>query len=608
MAGCWLACFGALSAAGVNAQSAEYWLRGSIAGLVPAVILSVALGLAMYRIRRREAQTAQMVKVAVMNSLAGEARMTTLMENAPIGLVFMANDGRVIRTNRAFQATCGLGEKQCLNRGIADAIHPEDRDRVISGWKEASAARLQFRTSHRFQHPDGTVSWVTSTAVPVIHAGNLKGYIAAVVDVSEQVASDEALRKTNTELENARQEAERANLAKSDFLANMSHEIRTPMTAIIGYSDMLLDPNQTAAERTECVQTVRRCGHHLLALINDILDLSKIEAGRMTPELIECVPARVVQEVASLLRGKALEKGIAFGVEFATPIPDRLITDPTRLKQVVTNLVANAIKFTEEGGVRIVAQMTESGDGRQLLQIDVIDTGIGITPEQIGNLFDPFRQADASMTRRFGGTGLGLAICKSLAELMGGGIAVESTPGDGSRFSVTVAVGAVAGSHMLSDPGELRTHKPTGTLSRGNTEHRRLSGRVLLAEDGIDNQRLIATILRRAGADVTVVENGLQAIEAATNAARAGTPFGLIFMDMQMPVLDGYSAASRLRAEGYRGPIVALTAHAMASDRDRCIRAGCDDYMTKPVDRTLLTETAHAWLSGERDGYLGRAA
>jgi CheY-like chemotaxis protein len=191
---------------------------------------------------------------------------------------------------------------------------------------------------------------------------------------------------------------------------------------------------------------------------------------------------------------------------------------------------------------------------------------------------------------------------------MGGGITVESTPGDGSRFSMTVAVGAVAGARLLATPADLGSPKEPGSLTRGKGVARRLTGRVLLAEDGIDNQRLIATILRRAGAEVTVVENGLQAAEAAINAENAATPFGLIFMDMQMPVLDGYSAASRLRAEGYRGPIVALTAHAMASDRDRCIRAGCDDYMTKPIDRNLLVETAHAWLSGERGGYLGRAA
>ncbi|MBY0309420.1 MAG: response regulator [Phycisphaerales bacterium] len=629
MAGCWLACFGALSAAGVNAQSAEYWYRGTVAGLVPAVILSVALGVAMYRIRLREVESAKVVKLAVMNLMASEARMSTLLESAPIGLVFTDASGRCVRVNKAYQQMSGLTAEDARGSGWERAVHADDVPRIRTEWEQAVGRLAPYLCSFRFVHGGGAVRWTECVAVPVRHAGEVTGYVAALVDVTEQREHAERLRRSNQELvamksalekhaavlaaqagqlEAARHDAERASLAKSDFLANMSHEIRTPMTAIIGYSDMLLDPNQTAAERTECVQTVRRCGHHLLALINDILDLSKIEAGRMTPEMIECAPARVIQEVASLLRGKALEKGIAFGVEFATPIPDRVVTDPTRLKQVLTNLVGNAIKFTESGGVRVVAQIGPGGGDRQVLQVDVIDTGIGVKPDQMVNLFAPFKQADESVTRRYGGTGLGLAICKSLAELLGGGITVESTPGDGSRFSLTVSVGVVGGARMLSSPAELRGANQPGPLTTGSMSQRRLSGRVLLAEDGLDNQRLIATILRRAGADVTVVENGLLAAQAATEAVGAGAPFGLILMDMQMPVLDGYSSASRLRSEGYAGPIVALTAHAMASDRDRCIRAGCNDYLTKPIDRTALVETVHSWLSGERVGCLGRDA
>ncbi|HYD01849.1 MAG TPA: ATP-binding protein [Phycisphaerales bacterium] len=620
MTGCWLACIGALSAAGVNAQGAEYWQRGITAGLASAVILSAGFGLVMYRVRKREVMGARSVQESIVNSLRSEAQLTSLLQSAPIGLVIMTNDGYVVRTNRAFQQIAGLTEDECLGTGIGRVLHPDDRKAITETWRKASAAREPYKSSHRFLQPDGSVRWVECRAVPVIHGGGSSGYVAAVTDVTERVERDAELSRSNdelvaakaelqkhadalaartTQLETARKEAERANHAKSDFLANMSHEIRTPMTAIIGYGDMLLDPTQSPAERIECVQTIRRCGHHLLALINDILDLSKIEAGRLTPELIECAPGSIIQEVSSLLRGKALEKGIAFGVEFSSPVPDRIITDPTRLKQVLTNLVGNAIKFTESGGVRIVAQMvTDPAKPGDLLQVDVIDTGIGVKPDQLARLFEPFKQADESVTRRFGGTGLGLAICKNLAEILGGTITVDSTPGEGSRFSVTVAAGPVAGATMVQSPAELRARRPSGPLNLAAAEKRRLNGRVLLAEDGIDNQRLISMLLRRAGAEVVVADNGLAAAEAAAEAVKSGRPFGLILMDMQMPVLDGYSATSRLRSEGYQGPILALTAHAMAADRDRSIRAGCDDYLTKPIDRALLTETVHAWLTG----------
>ena len=546
MAGCWLACIGELSAAGVNPQSVDYWMRGIFAGLIPALILSFGLGLVMFRVRRRELANARLVDESVLNSLVNEAKMTTLLENAPIGLVFTSADGLCLRTNKAYQTISGLSEQEAMGEGWARAVHPDDIGRVRQQWYDACSKRERCCVSYRYVHADGESRWVKCESVPVVHGGVITAYVAALVDVTEQQERDASLRRSNDalvaaqaalqkhadelaarteQLELAKRESERANLAKSDFLANMSHEIRTPMTAIIGYGDMLLDPNQTAAERTECVQTVRRCGHHLLALINDILDLSKIEAGRLVPEMIECAPGAVIQEVASLLRGKALEQGIAFGVEFGTPIPDRVITDPTRLKQLLTNLVGNAIKFTESGGVRIVAQMGgDEESGRDVLQVDVIDTGIGMSPAQLDTLFQPFKQADHSMTRRYGGTGLGLAICKNLAEILGGGITVESTPGDGSRFTLTVNVGRVAGATMVTTPAEMRVRRRSGTLNAGATEARKITGRVLLAEDGVDNQRLISMLLRRAGAEVTVVENGSAAITAATDASAAGTP------------------------------------------------------------------------------------
>jgi signal transduction histidine kinase/CheY-like chemotaxis protein len=377
------------------------------------------------------------------------------------------------------------------------------------------------------------------------------------------------------------------NRAKSDFLANMSHEIRTPMTSIIGYADLLLEPTLSQADRSGHVETIRRNGSHLLQIINDILDLSKIEAGKMTVELLPCSLPQVVAEVASLMRVRAKEKGIAFEVIFHGPIPRSVQSDEMRLRQIVINLVGNAIKFTERGSVRIVVRCDGAEGPSPRLAVEVVDTGIGLTPEQKERLFKPFTQADASTTRRFGGTGLGLTICKRLAGLLRGDLTIESSPGRGSVFTFSIPTGDLSGVPML----ESATEAMLAPEKKVSTAKNAAGGvRVLLAEDGPDNQRLIATYLRRSGAEVTIVENGRLAVEAALAAT-----YDLILMDMQMPVLDGYGATSQLRQGGYAAPIVALTAHAMAGDRERCIRAGCDDFLTKPIARSALVETVVQW-------------
>ncbi|HEY1957236.1 MAG TPA: ATP-binding protein [Polyangiaceae bacterium] len=401
-------------------------------------------------------------------------------------------------------------------------------------------------------------------------------------------------------LENARATSVQASRIKSDFLANMSHEIRTPMTAVIGYSDLLLDPQLSASDRVDYVQTIRRNGEHLLALINDILDLSKIEAGKMSLETVEASPAQVIVDVASSMRVRAGEKGLTFGVEYEGPIPRVIHTDPTRLRQVVMNFVGNAIKFTEKGGVRIAMRC----DARhEKLVIDVSDTGIGITRAQLNRLFVSFVQADASTTRRFGGSGLGLVISRKLAHLLGGNVIVLSKAGRGSTFRLTIPTGSLAGVEMVTELAEAgRTDMPS---AQAPSEQPLRGRRVLLAEDGYDNQLLISTYLRRAGADVTVAADGMAAVERA-RAQR----YDVVLMDMQMPELDGYGATSKLRQLGYAGPIIALTAHAMAGDRERCEKSGCDDYLSKPVDRTKLVAVVETWAarSGVAESAAGGAA
>ncbi len=394
-----------------------------------------------------------------------------------------------------------------------------------------------------------------------------------------------ALERANSDLERSRRKAERAAAAKTEFLANMSHEIRTPMTAILGFADILLEEDApTGQERTEALRTIRRNGAYLLEILNDILDFSKIEANRVEIEHLPCSPQRIVEDVADLLRPRAESKGVALRAVFEDEVPNKLLSDPVRLRQILMNLVGNAVKFTTAGQV-LVSMRFDPLD--QTLEIDVEDTGIGIASDVVSQVFEPFRQGDSSMTRRFGGTGLGLAITKRLVERLGGAITATSALGIGSTFRTRLPVQLVPG-ESGAETGE---DTPSTAGFRAALRELRAHGRILVVEDGPDNQRVIRHVLERAGYEVTIAENGLVGVELALAAVDEGTPFGVVLMDVQMPVLDGYGATRQLRDHGYTGPIIALTAHALPSERDRCIEAGCDAFATKPIDRLLLLET-----------------
>ncbi|MDZ7616829.1 MAG: ATP-binding protein [Patescibacteria group bacterium] len=400
--------------------------------------------------------------------------------------------------------------------------------------------------------------------------------------------------ETHLALVYAMELAKAANMAKSGFLANMSHEIRTPMTAILGFADMLTE-TRLDQEQAEAVAAINRNGDHLIGLVNDILDLSKIEAGKLVVERISCSPCRIVADAARLLAGRAREKGLAFEVRYDGPIPATIRSDPTRLYQVLLNLGGNALKFTEAGGICVAVRLADGDLNRPKLRFDVIDTGIGLTEEQIPRLFQPFSQAEMSTTRRYGGTGLGLTITKRLVEELGGEVVVESTPGTGSTFTITVETGPLDGVDLVTCP---TADSPVGTPIRSSNQGALIAGcRVLIAEDAVDIQRLIHCILKKAGAKVVVVDQGQAACERALAESGAGDPFDVILMDMQMPIMDGYKATRRLRRAGYPYPIIALTAHAMKGERDRCIQAGCDDYLAKPIDRhaivSLIAQYSH---------------
>lgn len=408
---------------------------------------------------------------------------------------------------------------------------------------------------------------------------------------------DESSRQRE-QLELARVAADAANIAKSEFLANISHEIRTPMTAIIGYAEILSEggefslstPHQLAA-----ISAVKRNGQHLLDLINDILDLSKIEAGKTNIVKVACSPMSLVAEVLSLMNVRAVEKQLKLTVDYESAMPLTVMSDPVRVRQILINLVGNAIRFTDYGEVKMVCRLIDDS-ANPLLQFDVVDTGIGMNPEQQSRLFEKFSQVDNSTTRQYGGTGLGLVISRRLSQSLGGDVVlVESTPDHGSRFRCTIATGSLDGIALLdADRCEFGIEvKLPDKLDDERTAV--LDVRILLAEDGPDNQRLISFLLRKRGATVEFAANGQLAVEAARLADEKGSPFDVILMDMQMPVLDGYRATRLLREHGYRGPVIALTAHAMAGDRQRCIDAGCDDYTTKPIDRDLLVRLIRRW-------------
>ncbi len=393
--------------------------------------------------------------------------------------------------------------------------------------------------------------------------------------------------------------AKASSIAKSEFLANMSHEIRTPLNGILGFTDMLLrdDERTTPQDRQEWLGVIQTSGQHLLQLINNILDLSKVESGEIELEITPCDPMGILAELASVMRIHAADKMIKLNVESVGRLPKTIRTDPTRFRQVLTNLVGNAIKFTEQGSVTMRARTCDTADGESSLIIEVIDTGMGIPDEKLETIFEPFSQADSSITRNFGGTGLGLTISRNLIETMGGSLCVSSTVGVGSTFAISMPIGKTS-EVEFRDQYQSESIRATRAAESKESIQTRLDGHILLVDDGQTNRQLIGLILKRAGAKVTTANDGQEGFDLATK-----TPFDLILMDMQMPVMDGYTASTKLREHGITTPIIALTASAMTRDRERCLNAGCSDYLTKPVNTEELIERVEEWIK-KVDGHI----
>ncbi|MCY2983909.1 MAG: PAS domain S-box protein [Planctomycetota bacterium] len=465
-------------------------------------------------------------------------------------------------------------------------LHPDDHQKVKHALEDHFAGRTPVKQNEvRLRTKTGEYRWFLDRGKVVARDsdGRPNRMIGTITDI--------------TELRESQLRAEAASRSKSEFLANMSHEIRTPLTAILGFADLLLDEKSgefAMEQRIATVETIKNAGSHLLTIINDILDLSKIEADKMAIECIETPLVEIVREVVSLMRPRAIGKGLIVEAHLTTPTPERALTDPTRFRQVLMNLIGNAIKFTEAGSI-VVATGAQLGGSQSWLTVDIEDTGIGMSQDHAERLFLPFGQADASVTRSHGGTGLGLTISRRLANLMGGDVELVRTEvGKGSRFRLRIPIVAVGGARIIHQIDETLKWPPSSPSGVPVS----LFGRILLAEDGIDNQRLIAFHLNKAGAKVDIAENGRIALEMIEKLQATGEKYDLLVTDVQMPEMDGHALARELRQRGSRIPIIALTAHAMTDDRQRCLDAGCNAYQSKPIDKLQLLSTCAEWLRG----------
>jgi len=511
-------------------------------------------------------------------------RVRSALDTIAESLIVIDRKGNLVLANAAFAELVGQPAEELIGIQATELswIH-DDEENPEYPWTQAlDTGEATRHEMYGFRNSVGETRKFIVNCSPVNGAkGRVGGVLISMDDVT-------LLEEKELLLRQSMQDAEEANQAKSAFLSNMSHEIRTPMTAILGFTEVLKRGfNQSPEEQQKHLNTISNSGNHLLELINDVLDLSKVESGAMEVEEIATKPAEIAHEVIKVLRVKAEEKSIGLEMQINSDLPETIVSDPARLRQIMTNLVGNAIKFTEEGGVTLAITYRDSN-----IEIAVSDTGIGMSEQQQATIFDAFTQADVSITRRFGGTGLGLSISKKLSEAMGGNIIVKSVPGDGSTFLVTIPQDDRNDVPMLS-PDEVFASLETVEHVESSSWHFPPS-ELLVVDDALENRELLKLLLEDLGLDVTLAEDGLQAVNAVKDKS-----FDLVLMDIQMPVMDGYEAVAEMRKFGFERPIVALTANAMKGYELRILEAGFSHYQTKPIDIDKLTNLLSTLLGGE---------
>ena len=504
-----------------------------------------------------------------------QERLRVVLKNAPISMYALDLD---LRYTWAYNVPEPLTPEVFEGHTNAEILSASETTRLDEAMRQTLDLQEGQRMTIDLRYGEGTRSYDFTLEPLRSSTGSVVGLNVSSIDVTERKRSEEAQRQ-------AYEEAELANEAKSRFLANMSHEIRTPLGIIQGFADLAYDSEISAAERNNYLLTIKRNAHSLTTLLGEILDLSKIEAGKIELEMTSFSLTTLLSDLVTALQLQAKEKGVALTLEIEGSFPNLVETDSLRVRQVVLNLIGNALKFTERGGIAVVARVARQEVGLPvLIEIEIRDSGIGLSPEQSSRLFAPFMQADNSTTRKYGGTGLGLNLSKRLAHALNGDLILASSAlGEGSVFKLTFEAGIIAAEGFSS------AYKPRAERAEKafRAEQGELEGlKVLVVEDSPDNQILISRYLRRTGAEIAQAYDGREGVEKA----REGH-FDVVLMDIQMPIMDGYEAVRLLRGENFETPIIALTAHAFKEERDRALSHGFSDYLVKPINPSVLVQT-----------------
>jgi PAS domain S-box-containing protein len=532
-----------------------------------------------------------------------EARYASLVASTGVMVWELNADGVLASASPAFETLTGWSSSVCFGHPVENLFDPDDRERAMRMHERAWQGETLPRYEARIKTKTGHSLDCEFLLVTKVRQGPAERVLCIIRDITALKETERALAQAEG-LRRARDEAERANHAKTEFLSSVSHELRTPLTAIIGFGEFLSEHSylqSSPADVQEHLATIRQNGQFLLALIDDLLDLSRIEAGQLRIDSEPCSPQRIIADVVETLRTKADAKQLHLEVNLDESIPQSIATDRWRLQQILINLLDNAIKFTEQGTVTLTVRTIGQPGASASLQFTVSDQGIGMAAAEMGDLFQPFYRIRSGKSDSPGGTGLGLAICKRIARRLGGDITVKSTPRVGSTFTLSIPLGWRTENEAVREPGD--SPNPANFAAAPGPSPR-LHGRILVADDNEANRRLISLHLHRAGADVVMASDGQEVLDRNSEAIAEGRPFDAIIIDMQMPIVDGYDAVRQLRARGFTEPIIAVTAYAMTEDREECLALGCDEFVSKPVewDRFLAKLTRllarKNWVSG----------